>query len=73
MIEKVTKIQKKMKLKRFVFIFCRNWANEPNNAGGNENCAAMYVGGRYNDLPCDAKSYFICEKPVRKYYIQNYI
>lgn len=44
-----------------------NWANEPNNAGGNENCAAMYVGGRYNDLPCDAKSYFICEKPVPGY------
>ncbi|XP_061178451.1 macrophage mannose receptor 1-like [Saccostrea echinata] len=41
-----------------------NWANEPNNAGGNENCAAMYKGGRFNDLPCDAKAYFICQKPV---------
>lgn len=44
-----------------------NWANEPNNAGGNENCAAMYDGGRYNDLPCDNQAYFICEKPVPGY------
>lgn len=49
------------------FLFFSNWANEPNNAGGNENCAAMYDGGRYNDLPCDNQAYFICEKPVRKY------
>lgn len=39
-----------------------NWApGEPNNAGYNENCAEMYAGnGKWNDLGCTAKRYFLC-------------
>ncbi len=41
-----------------------NWnGNEPNNAGGNEDCAHMWAnGGRWNDLPCDRRLGFICEE-----------
>uniref|UniRef100_A0A8D2KS50 C-type lectin domain-containing protein n=1 Tax=Varanus komodoensis TaxID=61221 RepID=A0A8D2KS50_VARKO len=38
---------------------------EPNNSGSNEDCAALYKGGVWNDIPCDTKSLFICEKRVR--------
>ncbi|XP_046333023.2 macrophage mannose receptor 1-like [Haliotis rufescens] len=37
------------------------WDTEPNNYGGNEDCAVMLPGGRYNDMPCTAKSYYICK------------
>jgi len=39
-----------------------NWAaGEPNNVG-NEDCLhANWRGGRWNDYPCDAGQYFICE------------
>lgn len=43
------------------------WNQEPNNNGGNENCATMYSGGRFNDLNCDAKQHFICERLVAGY------
>ncbi|XP_071090321.1 macrophage mannose receptor 1-like [Haliotis cracherodii] len=39
-----------------------NWAQEPNNHGGNENCAVMYYGGQYNDVPCDVRANVACEK-----------
>ena len=45
-------------------LFFRPWNAEPNNAGGDEDCAIMYEGGRYNDFPCSAKAFYICEKPV---------
>eukprot|EP01084_Bolivina_argentea_P042369 78128_1 len=39
-----------------------NWApNEPNNAGWSENCVEVYGGnGKWNDLACVAKRYFLC-------------
>lgn len=37
-------------------------AGEPNNAGDNEDCAAIRVpNGNWNDLPCDVDRAFICE------------
>lgn len=45
-----------------------NWApGEPNNAGGNEHCASAQPSRgdrtmfRWNDIPCDVRSYFVCE------------
>ena len=45
--------------------------SEPNNHGGNENCAQMYRGGgnagRWNDNPCSnygASPSILCQKPV---------
>lgn len=35
---------------------------EPNDAGGNEDCAEMdQAGGGWNDLPCEGPRAFICE------------
>ncbi|KAK5967492.1 hypothetical protein GCK32_005094 [Trichostrongylus colubriformis] len=48
-----------------------NWWTEygqPDNYKGNENCVQMYVdgnpvpyAGRWNDLNCDHKAYFVCQ------------
>lgn len=38
------------------------WAKEPNNVNNTENCAVMYDHGFYNDMNCDAKAFFICER-----------
>ncbi|XP_066304553.1 uncharacterized protein [Branchiostoma lanceolatum] len=43
-----------------------NWvANEPNNAGGAEQCAEFYPNnGRWNDANCGTSNGFICERPL---------
>ena len=41
-----------------------NWrtsAGEPNNRGGNENCAEMIYDGLWNDNNCARKFAFICK------------
>lgn len=41
-----------------------NWdANEPNNFGGGEDCAAMRGDALWNDAPCDAIYMPLCESP----------
>ncbi|TRY79068.1 hypothetical protein DNTS_033311 [Danionella cerebrum] len=43
----------------------RNWnTGEPNNAGGNENCAVIYheSQGKWNDIKCDLNIPFICQE-----------
>jgi hypothetical protein len=34
---------------------------EPNDAGGNEDCASMLTGGLWNDAPCTGLLDFVCE------------
>eukprot|EP00058_Branchiostoma_floridae_P019226 XP_002604716.1 hypothetical protein BRAFLDRAFT_80311 [Branchiostoma floridae] len=43
-----------------------NWlVNEPNNAGGAEQCAEFYPNnGRWNDANCGTSNGFICERPL---------
>ena len=38
-------------------------ANEPNNAGSNEDCAVAHIGKGWNDVPCHNKyrHYYACE------------
>lgn len=36
--------------------------NEPNNNGGNEDCAQLRAGNGLNDVSCDTKIPYICEK-----------
>ncbi|KAL5015747.1 hypothetical protein ScPMuIL_005336 [Solemya velum] len=40
------------------------WNGEPNNFNGNEDCAEMYEGGRYNDDNCAILNNYICEKSI---------
>jgi len=44
-----------------------NWApREPNNAGYNENCVELYSStGKWNDLGCHAKRYFLCNAQTK--------
>ena len=34
-------------------------SKEPNNGKGNEDCVVM--DGKWNDVPCDKKTFSICE------------
>lgn len=39
-----------------------DWAGgEPNNHGGNENCATFHTGDQFNDLNCLATQLVLCE------------
>ena len=40
------------------------WAKEPNNLSGNDDCAVLYDGGFFNDIQCETKANFICERSV---------
>ncbi|XP_051988517.1 macrophage mannose receptor 1-like isoform X1 [Xyrauchen texanus] len=44
----------------------RNWRkNKPDNSGGNENCALVWVKsdrGQWSDWTCDSKSQFVCHE-----------
>ena len=43
----------------------RRWnSGEPNNVGGNENCAEMWDNGYWNDAPCTQRRPSICEIPA---------
>ncbi|XP_050186562.1 hepatic lectin-like [Myiozetetes cayanensis] len=37
---------------------------EPNDSGGNEDCAHLWLGGRWNDVHCNYECFFICEKKL---------
>jgi len=40
-----------------------NWhCHEPNNWEGNEDCAVIFEGDKWNDWICDKPAAFICEK-----------
>nr|BAD98919.1 mannose-binding lectin [Lethenteron camtschaticum] len=43
-----------------------NWnAGEPNNAGGDEDCAVIVAnGGKWNDVRCSRECHFVCELPL---------
>ncbi|XP_042315905.1 pulmonary surfactant-associated protein D-like [Sceloporus undulatus] len=39
-----------------------NWANEePNNAGGKEDCIEIYLDGKWNDRSCSERRLIVCE------------
>ncbi|XP_032906729.1 CD209 antigen-like protein C [Amblyraja radiata] len=45
--------------------FAKFWnKGEPNNEN-DEDCVEMYIGGNWNDLPCNGTLGWICEKPAQ--------
>ena len=44
-------------------IMCRNWNQEPNAWGGNEDCAAILPDYTWNDEDCTLSFQYICEYP----------
>jgi hypothetical protein len=38
--------------------------SEPNNAGGNEDCLCVKKTGGLNDVGCDLKLAFVCEREL---------
>ena len=44
-----------------------NWQNNrPDNHNDNEDCGEFGRGRPWNDLPCDNKQKFVCEKKLIK-------
>ena len=42
-----------------------NWSpSNPNNHGGNERCVQVYKDGSWNDLICNTRIPYICEKKL---------
>ena len=40
-----------------------NWdSNEPDDNFGGEDCVSLRRNGKWNDIPCNYKGRFICEK-----------
>ena len=38
------------------------WANEPDNVGGTENCAVIRYNGKFSDKNCNSQQYYVCKK-----------
>ncbi|XP_013919830.1 PREDICTED: hepatic lectin-like [Thamnophis sirtalis] len=37
---------------------------EPNDHSNNEDCAEIYQAGRWNDVSCNIKKFYICKKSL---------
>ncbi|KAM6111642.1 hepatic lectin-like [Phoenicopterus ruber ruber] len=37
---------------------------EPNDSGHNEDCAHVWISGKWNDVYCTYECYYVCEKPL---------
>ena len=54
-------------VKRGVLMW-ENWkSGEPNNVGGNEDCAQAYRDGLWNDVPCSIARDAICQMTTGKH------
>ncbi|XP_066473555.1 hepatic lectin-like [Tiliqua scincoides] len=37
---------------------------EPNDHSNKEDCAQIYEAGEWNDMPCNTKCFYVCQKPL---------
>uniref|UniRef100_A0A8U8BIN5 Uncharacterized protein n=1 Tax=Geospiza parvula TaxID=87175 RepID=A0A8U8BIN5_GEOPR len=37
---------------------------EPNDSGNNEDCAHLWISGKWNDVHCTFECFFVCERPL---------
>ncbi|XP_068034969.1 hepatic lectin-like [Anomalospiza imberbis] len=44
------------------FTFWRE--GEPNDSGNNEDCAHLWISGKWNDVHCTFECFFVCERPL---------
>ena len=42
--------------------FSSQWAKEPDNVAGIENCGALRTTGSFSDRDCNSQQNFICKK-----------
>uniref|UniRef100_A0A8C6VIV8 C-type lectin domain-containing protein n=1 Tax=Naja naja TaxID=35670 RepID=A0A8C6VIV8_NAJNA len=43
----------------------KNWLEgEPNDHSSNEDCAELSSTGKWNDVPCNIKKFYVCKKPL---------
>ncbi|XP_070597166.1 hepatic lectin-like [Erythrolamprus reginae] len=43
----------------------KNWLEgEPNDNSNNEDCGELYTAGKWNDVACNAKKFYVCKKPL---------
>ena len=43
-------------------LFFSQWAKEPDNVAGIENCGALRTTGSFSDRDCNSQQNFICKK-----------
>ncbi|KAM3656320.1 hepatic lectin-like isoform X3 [Ammospiza caudacuta] len=44
------------------FTFWRE--GEPNDSGNNEDCAHLWISGKWNDVHCTFECFFVCKRPL---------
>ncbi|XP_015671217.1 hepatic lectin [Protobothrops mucrosquamatus] len=43
----------------------KNWLEgEPNDNSNNEDCGELYEAGKWNDVSCNTKKFYVCKKPL---------
>lgn len=46
--------------------------NEPNNSGGNQDCAVQWSNGRWDDANCDSSHHFACKDDQGSWQLSSY-
>lgn len=42
----------------------KTWGSNQPDGGDKENCGSMFYNGKLNDISCNKKCFFICEREI---------